>query len=120
MSKSMKYLCLAGSLLILAVGIFHLSGLTRITSELTESNSPEFFKNIFPVLFVHVSIQLTGLAGLGIASIFFPAAMRIIAIYIAAMVAVNALLALYLDGYPPGGVLLLIAACFAAVGLGSA
>lgn len=117
MSKLDKRLCIVGSLLLLAMGLFHGSGLNWVTSELAESSAKPFLKDVFPVLFIHVSIQLIGLASLGAAVAFFRGSFRIVAIYIAIMVGLNTALAFWLGAYPPGVLLACAAACFGIVGI---
>ena len=74
---------------------------------------------MFPVLFVHVSIQLTGLAALGASLMFFRGGARVIAAFIATMVAANTVLAFWPGAYPPGVLLACAAICFGVVAIKS-
>jgi len=115
MSKSNKYLCGIGSLLLLVMALFHLSGLEWITAEIDSSDAKPFLKEVFPVLFTHVSLQLLGLAALGASLIVVAGNTRLIAAFIAVMSAANVALALWLGAYPPGILLAIAATCFGVV-----
>lgn len=120
MSKLSTWLCIVGSILLLIMGLFHLSGLNWISGEIAASDAKPFLKDVFPALFVHVSIQLIGLAALGCSLIFCRSGVRVIAVFIATMVAANTALALWLGAYPPSVLLACAAICFGVVAMGSA
>ena len=69
-------------------------------------------KDVFPVLFIHVSIQCTGLACLSIFSLKVVKAHKLINYFIGVMVGINAGLAIWLAAFPPAMVLMLIAALY--------
>lgn len=94
---------------MLVLAGLHTSGLSWISGEISNSNAEDFLKDVFPVLFLHVSIQLVGLAGLGILAIFLGQAARKVLTFLGVMCFTNVGLAFYLGAIAPG-VLLLIAA----------
>ncbi len=99
------------------MGLFHGSGLNWISNEIAESNVKPFLKEVFPVLFIHVSIQMVGLAILGASLVFFQNGIRVIASFITIMVAANVVLAFWLGAYPPGIALCCATICFGFVAL---
>ena len=115
MSKLSKFFCIVGSVLLLIMGLFHGSGLNWISGEISKSNAEPFLKEVFPVLFAHVSIHLLGMAILGLSLIWFHKAARVVSIFIAAMVMANVVFAFYLGASPPGVLLLCAAICFVLV-----
>ncbi|MEW5251682.1 hypothetical protein [Microbulbifer discodermiae] len=112
MSNLIKWSCIVGSLLLLCMGLFHGSGFNWISGEITQSNIAPVLKGIFPVLFIHVSIQLIGLAILGASLVFFQNGIRVIASFITIMVAANVGLAFWLGAFIPGIALSCAAICF--------
>ncbi len=94
------------------MAVLHASGLSWISGEIANSNAEDFLKDVFPVLFIHVSIQLFGLASLGILAIFLGQAARKVLIFLSVMVIANVGLAIYLGAIAPGVLLLTAALLF--------
>jgi len=106
-----KWMCILGGVLLLAMAVFHASGLVDLTTELSRSNAPDFLKDIFPVLFVNTSIHLGTLALFAfLASV--SSARRGICACIAIAVLSSAGLGLYLGEMVPAIVLGLITCLF--------
>ncbi len=116
MSKTAKTLCWIGSALLLLMAAFHGSGLLYITDLIHTSNAEDFLKDIVPVLFVHPSIHLMGLAGFGILAIFLKQDAGKVLFVLSLVVLVDAALAIYLGGMLPGGLLTAAALCFGMAG----
>ncbi len=112
MNKSSKITTVIAAILLLSVGLFHASGLLWLTSEVAASNVPTMIKDVFPVLFIHVSIQCAGLASLSIFSLKFGNAHKLISYFVGVMVVINAGLAIWLSAFPPAMVLMVIAALY--------
>ncbi len=112
MNKSIKVSTIVAAILLISVGLFHASGLSWLTSEVAQSNAPEMIKEVFPILFIHVSIQCVGLACLSVLSIRFVNAHKLICYFVGVMVVVNAGLAVWLSAYPPAVVLMVIAVLY--------
>ena len=86
MTRSNKILCIIGSILLLVMAVFSGSGLSWISGEISKSNSEGFLKDVFPVLFIQVSIHLFGLAILGIMTIFLAQGARKVLVLIVTMI----------------------------------
>jgi len=115
-SKTFRILCLAGSILLFTMAIFHGSGFSYVQDTINESNSEGFLKEIVPILFAHPSIHLIGLAAFGILTLFLDNEMKKILIVLSSLVFIDALLAFYLGGTIPGILLSLAALCFIIAG----
>lgn len=115
-TKTSKVLCIAGSILLFVMAVFHGSGYSFVKEAITESNAENFLKEIVPALFAHPSIHLLGLSAFGILAIFLTEGVRKLLILLSVLVAVDALLAFYLGGILPGTLLLIAALCFAIAG----
>ena len=113
MSKIDKTLCYIGSALLLVMGIFHGSGTLWISGKVAESNAEEFLKDVFPILFAHVSMHLIGLAILGVLLTFFGKSAWSILVLLSLLVLADAGLAFSLGALPPGMLLLAASTCFA-------
>ena len=114
--KTAKILCIIGSILLLVMAVFHGSGYTFVTEGIWESNAEDFLKQIVPVLFVHVSIHLVGLAAFGILALFLKQAAGKVLPLLTVLVVADAALAFYLGAVPPGVMLLAVSFCFAVPG----
>ena len=114
-SKITKISTIIGCILLIVMAIFHGSGIYYVTDLIQQSNSESFVKEIFPILFAHPSIQLLGLAGLGILTLFMRHETGKILFFIAIMVLIDSFLAFYLGATIPG--ILLIFSSFS-FGLG--
>jgi len=112
MNKKAKYITVIGAFLLAVVGLFHGSGLSWLTEKVTVSNVNSMVKNIFPILFIHVSIQCIALAILSIISLKYSTTHKLVSYFIAMMVSINALFAIWLSAYPPAAVLIIIAALY--------
>ena len=112
MNRTNKFFCITGSILLLMMAVFHGSGTFLITAEVSDSNVPAFIKDIFPILFAHISIHLIGLSVFGIAVTFLSQGARLILAPLIGMVAVDVAIAIYLNAVLPGVLLLLAATCF--------
>lgn len=119
LKKTAKIAHIIGILLLTALGIFHGSGIIYVTEIIAQSNTEDFIKEIFPVLFAHPSFHLLGLAALGVLTLSMKHEARKIKLFISAFVMVDSLFAFYLGALIPGIVLLLTASLFL-VGLKSA
>lgn len=107
--KISKLLKVAGIVLIFFMAAFHISGIVFVTESMNDSNAKGFLKQIFPPLFIHPSLQLIGLGVLGVLTFFYSRGARLILIWIAIMVFVDALIAFYLGAIFPGLLLCLSA-----------
>ncbi|MGD1946342.1 MAG: hypothetical protein ACFB0A_08800 [Croceivirga sp.] len=112
MKKYSKKATIIGVILLIIMSIFHGSGTRYVTEIIEQSNTEDFAKNIFPVLFVHPSIHLLGLAVLGVLTLFMKHETRKIKFFIAILVGIDAILAFYLKALVPGIALLLSASLF--------
>ena len=119
MQKTNTFFCVGGSILLLVTAVLHGSGLTWIHGEVEASNAPQMIKDIFPILFIQVSIQLFGLAMLGIATPFLSEGSRLILGILTALILANVAFSFYLGAIVPGILLLAAAACFVIGGFGS-
>jgi len=118
-SKTTKTLTILGSTLLLIMALFHASGLFYVTGLIQQSNVESFIQEIFPVLFAHPSVQLLGLSGLGIVTLFMTHEIKKVISFIVIMVLINALFAFYLEAILPGILLVLSSALFALGGIKS-
>lgn len=109
-----------GCALLILMALFHASGMNYVCDLMQQSNAKPFLKEIFPVLFAHPSLQLFGLAGLGIVTYFMKQEINKILLFIAVMVGVDSLLALYLGAIIPGILLLFATLVFGLGGIKSA
>ncbi len=82
-----------------------------------QSNAEPLIVEIFPVLFAHPSIQLFGLAGLGILTLFMKHEIGKILFFISIMVCIDALLAFFLGAAIPGVLLLVSSFVFGLAGI---
>ncbi len=101
-SKITKTATIVGCSLLIIMALFHGSGINYVGELIQQSNSEPFVKEIFPVLFAHPSIQLFGLAGLGILTLFMRYEIEKILFFIAIMVLIDSFLAFYLGATIPG------------------
>lgn len=109
MLKTSKQLGITGSIFLLVMAGFHISGIRYGSGLIDNSNAVSFVKEIFPVLFAHPSIHLLGLAALGFLAATMKEAGRKVFLVLGIIVLIDAGFAFYLAFYIPG-VLLLIAA----------
>ena len=100
--------------MLLIMALLHGSGFAFVVGAMNESNARDFLKDIFPVLFAHPSIQLGGLAVLGLVCSRRLIAMRPALMVVAVLVAIDAGLAFLLSALVPGLLLTAAAACFLA------
>lgn len=112
-----KWLCGIGVGLLLVMAAFHGMGLVYVSGLMDESEAPQFLKDIFPVLFVHVTIHLVALAAFGVAALALPAARRALSFIIAGAVVFSGALAVYLGAVVPSVILFGVAGCFLGAGL---
>ena len=84
------------------MALIHGSGTVYVSEIVEQSDIESFIKEIFPVLFVHPSIHLTGLAALALLSLFMKNEAEKILFYIAVFVIMDAVLAFYLGAIIPG------------------
>lgn len=110
--KYYRILIIAGSILLTLMAIFHGSGIKIITNLMRESNSEEFIKEIFPILFLHPSIQLLGLVAFGLSTLYIPGKHKSTLIIISSLVIINSFAAFYLGALLPGILLLISSTCF--------
>lgn len=118
-SKITKISAIIGCSLLLIMALFHGSGIYYITDLIQQSETEPFIKEIFPVLFVHPSLQLFGLAGLGIVTLFMKHEIEKILFFIAIMVCIDSLLAFFLGAFIPGILLLFASFTFVLGGIKS-
>lgn len=111
-SKITKISTKIGCILLIVMALFHTSGIYYVTDLIQQSDSEPFIKEIFPVLFAHPSIQLFGLAGLGILTLFMKHETEKILFFIAIMVLIDSFLAFYLGATVPGILLIFSSFCF--------
>ena len=111
-SKITKISTIIGCILLILMALFHGSGIYYVTDLIEQSNSESFVKEIFPILFAHPSIQLLGLAGLGILTFFMRHETGKVLFFIAIMVVTDSFLAFYLGATIPGILLVFSSFCF--------
>ncbi|MEL6252374.1 MAG: hypothetical protein AAFR87_10230 [Bacteroidota bacterium] len=122
MKASVKLICYIASSLLIIMGIFHGSGINYLTEIVQDSNVSDLVKDIFPVLFIIPSIQLIGLAVLGIMVASMGKYAYRILLLLTILVLIDAILAFYLNALIPGLILSIPAFMFlfASVRLSSA
>ncbi len=101
-SKITKISTLVGCALLIVMAVFHGSGIYYVSDLIHQSDSEPFIKEVFPILFAHPSIQLLGLAGLGILTFFMKHEIEKVLFFIATMVIIDSFLAFYLSATIPG------------------
>ena len=111
-SIATKISTIIGCILLIVMALFHGSGIYYATDLIEKSNSASLIKEIFPVLFVHPSIQLLGLAALGLLTLFMKHEARKVLFFIAIMVVLDSLIAFYLGATLPGILLVISSSCF--------
>ena len=111
-SNITRALTVIGCFLIFVMACFHGSGIHYISDLVVDSNAESFVKKIFPVLFAHPSIQLFGLAALGVLTLYMKFESQKILSFIAIMILIDSFLAFYLGATLPGLLLLLITVVF--------
>ena len=116
-SRTTKISTIIGSVLLLFMALFHGSGINYVNSIIEQSNSEPIVKDIFPVLYVHPSIQLLGLFGLGILTLFMKAESEKILFFISIFVLIDSCLAFYLGATLPGILLIFSSFLFALGGI---
>ncbi len=113
MAKQINRLCLIGVVLLVGMAGLHSSGTFYLSGLLAESDARGFLKEIFPIVFAHVSLHLLVLAAFGLLAAFSPAARRPVAAIVAGAIALDAAIALALGAWPPAVLLVAAAASFA-------
>ncbi|MEM9078241.1 MAG: hypothetical protein AAGC43_14455 [Bacteroidota bacterium] len=108
-SKVRRIATITGCILLIVMALFHSSGIYYITELVQKSNTEPFLKEILPVLFLHPSIQLFGLAMLGILTLFMKYEFQKILGFIVILVLIDSFLAFYLGAILPGVLLALSA-----------
>ena len=116
-SKTHKISTLIGCSLLTIMALFHGSGILYISNLVQKSDITPFVKEIFPILFAHPSIQLLGLSGLGVLTLFMKHEIEKITFFIALMVFINAMLAFYLGATIPGVLLIFSSLIFTIGGI---
>ncbi|WP_422081171.1 hypothetical protein [Ulvibacterium sp.] len=119
-SKITKISTGIGCALLMLMALFHGSGIDYVGDLMQRSNAEPFLKEIFPVLFVHPSLQLFGLTGLGIITLFMKREIEKILFFIAFMVCIDSLLAFFLGAVVPGILLLFASFIFGLAGIKNA
>ena len=116
-SKIAKIATIIGCTLLLIMAVFHWSGIDYVNNLIQQSNAEPFIKDIFPVLFAHPTIQLLGLSGLGILTLFMKDDGKKILFFISVLVLIDSFLAFYLDAAIPGILLIFTSFVFALGGI---
>ncbi|PRX56445.1 hypothetical protein [Flagellimonas meridianipacifica] len=111
-SNITKTSTIIGCTLLIIMALFHGSGFFYVTDVIQKSNSEPFIKKIFPILFAHPSIQLFGLAGLGVLTLFMKHEIEKILFFIAILVFIDSLLAFFLGAVIPGILLVFSSSVF--------
>ena len=111
-TKTYKVLVFSGSALLILMAVFHASGINYVTEIVMESNADDLIKEIFPVLFLHTSLHLFGLAMFGLATLYLKTGYKNVLMVIASLIVVSAFAAFYLNAVAPGILLLVAASCF--------
>ena len=115
-TKIPNVVCIIGIVLLVIMAIFHGSGLYYVTEKMLASNADSFLKEILPVLFVHPSMHLLGLAVLGIISLSMKQEAPKVLFLLSVLIIIDAFLAIYLGGVLPAILLLSAAVCFIITG----
>ncbi|MEM7380221.1 MAG: hypothetical protein AAF361_03370 [Bacteroidota bacterium] len=111
-SRSSKFFVISGCLLLALMAVFHGSGIQFVNAEVTKSNTADFIKEIFPVLFIHPSIHLFGLAAFGALTLRMKDDRKKVLVMISSLIVISSLAAFYLSAILPGLLLLSAAFCF--------
>ena len=101
------------------MALLHGSGINYVNLRIQQSDSESFIKEIFPILFVHPSIQLFGLAGLGILTLFMRHEIEKILFFISILVLLDSILAFTLGATIPGILLIFSSFIFGLGGIKS-
>jgi hypothetical protein len=107
-----RAITITGSVFLLMIAILHSSGAEYLIEQMQASNVNPLVKNIFPVLFIHPTIQLVALAVLGLILTFQRTPVKLIWLWLAGTVLLDALLAFFLKAWLPGLILLLPVGCY--------
>lgn len=118
-SKITKTSTIIGCTLLIIMALFHGSGIFYVTDLIQQSDTEPFIKEIFPILFAHPSIQLLGLAGLGIVTLFMKYEIDKILVFIAILVFIDSILAFLLGATIPGVLLVFSSSAFVLGGIKS-
>jgi|GEM_PF-3052295 len=118
-SKFTRISTIIGCSLLVLMGLFHGSGIHYVSGLVQQSNAEPFIKDIFPILFAHPTVQLLGLAGLGIVTLFMKQEIGKILFFVAVLVGIDALLAFFLGATIPGILLILSSLLFVLGGMKS-
>ena len=94
------------SALLFTIGLFHGSGLQYVNGLVAASDATQLIKDIFPVLFIAPSLQLIGLALIGVLAVRKPINSTILGV-VSILVLINAAFAFWLNAIIPGVVLFL-------------
>ncbi len=105
LEKKIKTSCIAASIFLLIVGIFHGSGINYVNNLVQQSNVSSLVKNIFPILFLLPSVQLIGLGVIGILTVRRKPNYAIL-LTLSIWVLVNSIFAFWLKAIIPGIILL--------------
>lgn len=89
-------------MLLLVMAAFHGSGYAFVKGAMSDSNAPDFLKQIVPVLFVHPSFHLASFAIFGIVGLALERGARLLWNTLAAVILVDAILGFILGGVIPG------------------
>jgi len=114
-TRSFRYakgLTVAGSVLLLLMAGIHGSGFNYLTGLMNTADAPAFIKQIFPVLFVHPSLHLVGLAAFALLTLRMPHEGKKVLFLVAVLVVLDSLLAFILGGVVPGILLVLAGLAF--------
>jgi len=111
-TKISKGLILIGTMLLVVMAIFHGSGIFYVSEAIAVSNSEIFLKDIVPVLFIHSSIHLLGLASFGVLALFLQQEVKKVLIMLSILSLIDALLAFYLGAIFPGVLIMIPTFCF--------
>ncbi|MEM9494972.1 MAG: hypothetical protein AAGA09_03120 [Pseudomonadota bacterium] len=108
----------AGAILLVGMVAYHGSGIVSISADMTQSDAPNYLKNIFPVLFLNTSLYLATLAAFALlAASSSGAAARGLNALIAVSSFANAGLGAFLNEWTAAGVLGFIGMLFTAASL---
>ncbi len=116
MSKQ-KAFGIIGSSILLLVAVIHGFGTEYVTGLINSSNLNAFIKEIFPVVFIHPSIHLIGIAILGFYSLSLGASGSRIFKILGLLIAFDSGMAFYLKELAPALILLSAAICLFMAGV---
>ena len=111
-----KWSVILACLLLLFMAAFHGLGFSYIKHEIYSTNAEGFLKEIVPVLFLHPSIHLIGLAALGALTLYLNNISSKVQFLLAVLVMIDAGLAFYLGTLMPGILLTTAALLFFVAG----